>query len=256
MTRRAHPLWPALLLLVVAVGLAPPAQGQELFSWWRRGLLPLELAPGSWVEVERSEAAEGQVVVDTVRVEVLGGAPEGRRWVQLDTAGDRWLLLLDLGRVRALERGGSLLDALERLLQAGPGGTLREEDLAELRSRRLVRRHFEDLFEDPRLETSALPDTQAFGRTLPRQRALLVEEREQRTPMGPRTLVQRTRIRSTAVLSAAMPITGVLRSATTVVVESEWEGGKSGARRPPLVTELGLRTLACGHSEPRPAPAP
>jgi hypothetical protein len=225
---------------------APAARAQEVFSWWRRGLLPLVLEPGSWVLMERVELAEGRTTRDSIQCAVLAAEGDGTRWVQLHVAGEPagWVLRVDPARLSA-ER--DLLDGVVELYRLGEQGEVAPQDLSELRENRLVRRHFEDLFEHPRVERNALPDTEMAGETLGRERVALTETREQRVPMGRRTLVHRTTASSVAQISPAVPIFHLLQSTTTTRVETESDPPDPRRRAPPpLITELRLRCVGFG----------
>jgi hypothetical protein len=236
--------------LALAAGFAAvlpgPAHAQELFSWWRRGLLPLELTPGAWVRLERLEAAEGRVETDTLDCAVRAAQPDGTRWVELRVRSETesWIFQLDPSRLRA---DVDLLDAVLELYRLPGDGSAQAQDLAQLRNNRLVRRHFQDIFTSPQLTRSTLPDTTWSGGRLAREEVVLSETREQRVPMGRRTLIHRTVARSQAQISAQVPVFHLLGATTTTRVETAVDPPEPNRRAPPpLIALLQLRCLAFG----------
>jgi hypothetical protein len=231
---------------------ASSAQFQELFSWWRRELLPLSLDPGSWIALERIEAAEGQVVTDTLTCQVLDAAGD-TYWVEVDASGadTGWILHVDLERLARADV--DLFDSLLDLWYVREGGQLERENLDELGESRMVRRHLEDLFVDPEVQRSALPDSTVHGATVGRERVVLQEKQETVTPMGGRTLAHVTDVRSEAVISPAVPVFGLLSASTSILVRSEWRSDGDVQRGPPpLMTEIRIRCLDFGRHEPAP----
>lgn len=239
----------SIALLIATCLVPPPAWGQELLSWWKRDLLPLELEPGSWVVYASEELSEGQTYVDTLRVEVLAADSLGRRWIELEDAGsrERDLLLVD---PTLLSPDRSLLDALVRHLRWLPGDELIEEDVEEHRRSRLVARHFQDPFRDPEIDRTAMADTSIQGRTWGREKVVLREVREEPRPVGGGALV--TRLRSEAELSAAVPVFGVLRGRSVTEVLTRSGDGEEDPRRrrmPPLRSEFRWICLEFGRGE-------
>ena len=236
----------AVAILTLCVASASPARAQEVFSWWRRGLLPLALEPGTWVQLERVEAAEGRTTTDTIRCAVIAAEGDGTRWVQLQVVAEPagWVLRVDPQRLRAEQ---DLLDAVLELYRVEGNGDVAPQDLSQLRENRLVRRHFEDLFEHPEVSRRALPDTSIAGVAVAREGIVLSETREQRVPMGRRTLIHRTVARSVAQISPAVPLFHLLDSITTTRVETESLPPDPRRRPPPpLISELRLRCFAFG----------
>lgn len=167
----------------------------------------------------------------------------------------RDFLLLDLGRLR---ESASPVDAVRRLLRQGPDGRVVEEDLAEHRESRLVRRHLEDPFVDPRIERHALPDTLLAGRAVALESVVLTELRTEERLVGPVTMVIETELRARARLSPEVPILGLVDSSTRTLVRtrSRVDGRDSGRRpAPPLENLRMLRCLAFGRDRPGPLPA-
>ena len=232
-----------------------PTSAQELLSWWKRDLLPLDLEPGSWVVYASEEHTEGQVFVDTLRVQVLEADSLGRRWVELVDVGsaESDLLLVDPARLSP-ER--PLLDALVRHVRRLPGDRLVEEDVEEHRRSRLVQRHFMDPFHDPTITQTILPDTLVGGEDRSRERVVLRETQEQARPVGGGFLV--TRLYSEAELCPSVPVFGVLRgrSLTDVFTRPDGESeGRQRRRMPPLRNEFRWTCLDFGRDGPSGLPA-
>lgn len=235
-----------MAIITLCAATAGPACAQEVFSWWRRGLLPLALEPGTWVQLERVEAAEGRTTTDTIRCAVVAAEEDGSRWVQLQVVAEPagWVLRVDPQRLHAEQ---DLLDAVLELYRVEGTGSVAPQDLSQLRDNRLVRRHFEDLFEHPEVMRRALPDTSIEGAAVAREGIVLSETREQRVPMGRRTLIHRTVARSVAQISPAVPLFHLLESITTTRVETESLPPDRHRRPPPpLMSEMRLRCLAFG----------
>jgi hypothetical protein len=249
----------AAFALCLAVPCPVQAQFQELFTWWRRQLLPLSLEPGAWVRLERREAAAGEVLGDTLTCAVLQEEPDGSHWVEVraSRSEEAWLLHVDL---HALTPGTTdLFEALRDLIHVDPDGTLVRESLDDLEESRMIRRHLEDLFENPSIERHDLPDSVVAGRSLAREEVILTETREARAPMGTRTLVHRSDLRSQAVLSAGVPVFGLLSATTWITVTSRWEPDDEKPMRrrpPPLLSEIRIRCLDFGWEHPRGLPSP
>lgn len=246
----------ALLLLLLVPLLPVSSEAQELLSWWKRDLLPLDLEPGSWVVYASEEFSEGQLFSDTLAVEILAADSLARRWVELRDAGspESDLLLIDPERLRPSR---PLLDALVRHVRRLPGGELVEEDVEEHRRSRLVQRHFQDPFEDPSVERVALADTLLQGRSAARERVVLHEVRRRPQPVGGGVHVRR--LRSQAELCPAVPVFGVLRGSTVTEVETRPATGagedRASRRMPPLRSEMRWTCLDFGRGEPAGLPA-
>jgi hypothetical protein len=201
------------------------------------------------VRYESIELAEGRSYTDTLRFTVRERQPGGTVWLEVEPEGspERSLLLLDPQRIR---EGSELLDALQRLVRIGPEGRLVEEPVEEHRESRVVQRHFQDAFTDPKLDRHALPDTLLGEVQAPRERLVLHEVKEERTPMGSNVLVLRSELLSEVVVSPRVPLFGVLwarnRTEVSSRTEREGEGPDRGRRAPPLYNELSLRCLEFG----------
>jgi hypothetical protein len=128
------------------------------------------------------------------------------------------------------------------------GRDVARQDLAELRENPLVRRHFEDLFEHPQVSRTALPDTVIAGARVGRERVVLTESRDQRVPMGRRTLVHHTLAQSVAEISTSVPLFHLLSAVTRTEVDTTSDPPDARRRPPPpIITELTLRCLEFGH---------
>ena len=244
--------WLALLSLTLLVAQVPAAQAQDLLSWWNRDLLPIDLVAGDWIELEFTDISEEGAFTDSMRVEVLLAPADAPAWVLVEgaTRGESDFFLIDFPLLRS---GASPMDALLRLVRQQVDGTLVEEDLADHRDSRLVRRHLEDPFENPEITRRAAPDTTFAGQSLPREHVLLHELRVEERPMGPVTTVIRTELAAHAVVSPGIPVLGLLSATTrTVVTTEQRRAGKSRERRgaPPLESIRGLRCLGFGRGEP------
>jgi hypothetical protein len=220
--------------------------GQELFSWWRREMIEIDLVPGAWAEFEITELAEGERSFERLRCEVLDGGESEGNWIALSWPGQEEWFVLELTDPDSL-RGGEILDGLLDLYRMLPGGAAAREDVAEVQNDRLLRRHFQDLFDDPRVESAALPDTILDGRSLPREWLRLTERREDRVKMGRGDVVYVQEVESLAETSTAVPLFGLLRSRTHIVLSSEG-GGRDAP--PPLITETSVVCAEFGHRSP------
>ena len=238
-------LWLAVLLAPLA---GTPAMAQEIFSWWRRDLLELDLTPGDWAEFEITELSEGQRTVERIRFEVLDGHDADANWIALSWPGQPEWFVLKLTEEDSLKQL-EILDGLLELYRMLPAEAAIREDVARVRDDRLLRRHFQDLFEDPIVERSALPDTTIAGSVLPRESLVLRERREDRVKMGRAEVVYVQEVESRAQLSSAVPLFGLLRSETRTVLSSEGEGRDAP---PPLITESSVVCLGFGHHDPAP----
>jgi len=234
--------------------LAGPALGSssgDLFSWWRRQLLPLSFPEGGWVTVAREEIAEGQVRSDTLTCRVLEITDPDARWVAVESAGgrERWLLEVALTR---LGTDHEPLDAVRSLHRWPPGAPPQREDLSELRENSLARRSLEDMFQAPEITRVARADSLIDGVEVRREGVELVEVQETTLPMGDRAMVHTTELRSVATLSPDVPILGLLASFTRTVSSTRWEGNVRGRRaaRPPLVSETRTWCLDFGIAAP------
>lgn len=248
--------WGLALLLVVVVATPVLASSSgDLFSWWRRQLLPLSFPEGGWVTVAREEVAEGQVLSDTLTCRVLTITDPGARWILVESAGetDRWILEVEVER---LGPDHAPLDAVRSLHRWPRGGKAQPEDLVELRENSFARRSLEDMFQSPEVTRTDRPDSLIAGVPVRRQTVELVEVQETRLPMGDRAMVHTTDLRSRATLSPDVPILGVLASFTRTVSSTRWEGNVRGQRsaQPPLVSETRTRCLDFGIAVPEPLP--
>ena len=199
------------LLLLSILAAATPCRAQEIFSWWHRGLIDLDLRPGSWAEFQSTETAEGQQTKETLRCEVLAVTGAKEHWIELKFLNEAESYVLLVAPLDSLRRG-DLLDGLRRVFQILPAGAVKEQDLQSVKTNRLLKRHFQDLFEDPTVLRHALPDTLIQDETIPREEVRLEEVREVKVKMGRSDMVYRNRAVAVAQLSPAVPIFGLLRS--------------------------------------------
>jgi len=240
----------ALPVLLFVGGTVIPSQSQEVFGWWRRGLLDLDLTPGSWVYMESEELSEGQLVSDRFRCTILAADPDGARWVAVSVDGkeERWVL--KMASEDSL-RGDSILDGLLALYRM-TGDQVETQDVQRMRENRFVRRHFQDLFTNPQLTRETLPDSVVGQATIRRERVRLTETTEQRVTMGSRERIYVDETTADAVLSADVPVFGVITSSTEATLS---ESGEESPL-PPLTTLYRLRLLDFGHEEAPGLPAP
>jgi hypothetical protein len=236
-------------MILVLSGPVGSAAAQEIFSWWRRNLLELDMVPGAWVELESEEWAEGDRRQERMRVEVLAAADDGGRWLLLSwpesPADERESWVLRTAPVDSLGEG-RILDHLRELYRLLPGGAAAAEDVGRVRSDRLLRRHFQDLFSEPALVQSALPDTVVQGRRLPRRWVRLSETRADTVRMGRREVVYRQEVVAEAQLAEAVPLFGLLRCETTTRLS---EAGADSRSAPPLLTRSRLLCTGFGRRE-------
>jgi hypothetical protein len=223
-------------LLCVLLG-AAPAEGQEVFSWFNRGLLPVDFTHGDWVTYAVEEIDEYGAVRDTLTVAVVH-VDSAEVWLRLDSPTTTDFIALDPARV---EPGAELLDAIIRVVHDTEEGLV-EEDLEEMRGSALVQRHFSDPFRDPRVKRDALADTLFSGTTLSRERVELEELR--REEVGAYVVV--TDLFARAELSPHVPLLGLLSSWTLSEVTTEAADGARSRRRPPLVNESSLTCIDFG----------
>lgn len=244
--------WVLTTLLLFVLAGASPCRAQEIFSWWHRGLIELDLRPGSWAEFQSTETAEGQQTKESLRCEVLAATDEGEHWIELKFLNEAESYVLLVAPLDTL-RQGDLLDGLRRVFKILPGGAVEEQDLQNLKTNRLLKRHFQDLFEDPTIQRQALPDTLISERTITREEVRLEEVREVRVRMGRGDMVYRNQAVAVAQISSAVPIFGLLRS------KVDTELAPAEARRgspPPLLTEDELVCVDFGRkSSPRGIPS-
>jgi hypothetical protein len=245
MPRLAVPLLLGVLLALSATT-ARDSAAQEIFSWWRRDLLDLDLRPGAWTEFEIVELSEGQQSVERVRCRILDGGESDGHWLAIDWPEQPEWFVLKLAVEDSL-RGGDLLDGLIELYRMLPGDAVVREDVTEVREDRLLRRHFQDLFEDPSIQRRALADTTIGGTTLHREELVLHERREDRVKMGSREVTYVQEVESVAQLSPQVPLFGLLGSETRSVLSSEGEGRDAP---PPLITESRVTLLGFGIQSP------
>lgn len=206
---------------------AAPADlsAQEVFSWFNRGLLPVEFHEGDWVRYEATSIDEYGPVTDTLSVSVVSVADDSV-WLRMESARERDFVSVDPAR---LSPGRSILDALTRVVRQTDEGWV-EEDLERLRESALAQRHFSDPFHEPVLLRQALADTVCSGVSLQREAVALTETRRE----GAGGIVIVTQLEARAEISAAIPLTGLLRSRTNSVVSTESATAGSGRRRPPF----------------------
>jgi len=234
------------LCCVLSLTLPSASNGQEVFSWWRRELLELDLKPGGWVEFEITELSEGQQTVERIRCQVLDGPGADGHWIALSWPGQPEWFVLRLADEERM-RQGEVLDALLELYRMLPADAVAREDVAEVREDRLLRRHFQDLFEDPSVERRALPDSVLGELVLSREELILRERREDRVKMGRREVLYIQEVESHAEISAMVPLFGLLKSNTRTVLRSEGEGRDAP---PPLITESTVVCVGFGHQDP------
>jgi hypothetical protein len=228
------------LLVALCSFLAIPASAQEVFSWFNRGLLPVEFVDGDRVTYAVEEIDEYGAVRDTLTVSVVD-AGSTRVWLRIETPRARDYVALD---PRLVTPGALLLDAITRVVHDTETGLV-EEDLDELRESALVQRHFTDPFREPEIRRSALPDTVVGGAPLAREAVELAEMR--RETMGPVVVV--TSLHARAQLSPLVPMIGLLRSWTLSEVTSESADGSRARRRPPVTVESSLTCIGFGRGE-------
>jgi hypothetical protein len=245
------------ILAVASVCLPPStAEAFELLAWWKRGLLELRLEPGDWARYAITETGEEGTVQDTLQVTVLAAGDDARRWLKVEGDQDAGMDFLLVDPVR-LQTSGHPLDAVLRVVRLESDGTWHEEDLAEHRENRIVQRHLEDPFHDPHVQRTALADTLVEGRRITRERVLLTEVRREERKAGRNVLVLETDLRSSAQLSADVPVAGLLEARTVTLFRTRTQtpDGQSLGRggTPPLLSERTLRCLAFGRLHPPPA---
>ncbi len=249
--------WTLATLMVVGSGISPrPAQSQELLSWWKRDLIEVDLRPGTWVTYSSTEFSEGEIYADTLTVRVVATVEDSLRWVEIDDHRrfEREFLLIDPTRLRP---DRSLLDALDRHLRLLPSGEVVEERVEELRSSRLVQRHFQDLFTDPVVTRESRPDTllaMAADSSCAREHIRLAERREEPAPVGASIMV--TQIQSDAILSPCIPIFSVLRARTVTELSTRasTNSGPRSRKVAPLRTVLEWHCIAFGEDGPTELP--
>lgn len=224
-------------LAVVLLLFAVPASAQEVFSWFNRGLLPVDFTPGAWVTYAVEEVDEYGAVRDTLKVTVIE-ADTSTVWLQFKTPRTTDYIALDPTRVAP---GAALLDAIIRVVHDTEEGLV-EEDLDEMRESALVERHFSDPFRDPQVRRVALADTLVDGTSLSRESVELSETR--RESIGAYVVV--TDLFARARLSPEVPLLGLLSSWTLSEVTTEAAEGGRSRRRPPLVNESSLTCLQFG----------
>ncbi len=243
----------ALLVgLLMAGATSSQAQGTELFTWWQRQLLPLDFEAGSWIELERFEAAEGQSWLDTLRVDVLAADADGTVWVQAGQSSTSKGFVVHLDPAN-LAPDRPVLGAILAFFSTDDGRTFSPESLDSAHRSRFARRHLEDPFREPLIERAALADSSMGSQTISREAVHLSETQETRAPMGQRELIHATVLDARAVISPAVPILGLLEVVTTAETSSRWEGSGSGRTRPPqppLYSEVRLRCVGFGREAP------
>lgn len=246
------------LLCLLVLGSAAPALASssgDLFSWWRRQLLPISFEEGGWVTLARQETAEGQVVSDTLTCRVLASTDEASTWIQVESSGDpeRWVLQVDLAKLRATDEP---IAAVLGVFRVAPGGPAVREDLSELKENSFARRSLEDMFTSPEIVQTDLPDSLVSGAAIRRQAVQLSETQETTLPMGDRRMIHSTELFSRATLSPDVPVVGLLESFTRTVSATRWEGNLRGSRptQPPLISQTHTRCLAFGREPARPRP--
>lgn len=247
-----------VVFLLPLLTLVRPAAAFELLAWWRRDLLALELEPGDWARFALRDVSEDGAVTDTLTVTVLAADEPTQRWLRIEGGPDEPAdyLLLEMDRLGPDDQP---LDAVARLVRRTPDGVWHEEDLVEHRESRLVQRHLQDPFRDPRLERSALDDSLAYGRTITRERVILSEVQREERKVGRNVLVIETQLRAIATLSPEVPLVGLLDAETTTLVSTSTvspEGKQLGRGALPLFGERTLRCLEFGHLEPAPTEIP
>ncbi len=238
-----------IFLLASAVLFPAGARAQEIFSWWRRGLIDLDLRPGGWVEFVDSELAEGELSTERIRVTVLADAPGGGHWIQLlypEDEGESFVL-----RIAGLDslRRGEILDGLREIYHLLPGGAVEKQDVEKVKKQRLLRRQFQDPFLAPAVQRRDLPDTLVAGVILSREEVRLSETRSDTVNMGQRRLIYRNRVEAVAQLSPKVPIFGLLIARSTTTLSAEGDGRDTP---PPLVTRSELRCVGFGHDRAAP----
>ncbi len=239
---------PVLPLLLVLLLWPAGSSAQEVFSWWRRGLIDLDLRAGSWVEVVDEEMAEGELSTQRIRVTVLADAAEGGHWIELWYPEQGEGYVLRVGDEEEL-RTAEILDGLQEIYHLLPAGAVKKEDVGKVREQRLLRRQFEDPFLAPAVTRRAMSDTVMAGQRLSREEVRLSETRRDTVDMGRRRLVYRNEIESVAEISPQIPVFGLLRARTTTVLSAEGEGRDTP---PPLVTRRELRCVDFGRKVPAP----
>lgn len=240
----------------MTLSLAFSAAGDELFSWWERGLLDLSLEPGAWVVVEGREDDGHRAEVDTLRCDVLA-AENGLRWLRMESSrsDDAWILSVEYESLRKLR---PLVDSLRDLYRVQTGGALTREELSELKESQMFRRRLQDPFEDPEITRESLPDTLVHGQALARDRVVMSERREKRIPLGKNELEYSIELHSVAQMSAAIPIFGVLHSETETTERTVHHRlDERSPVEPPETQHLRreLRCLGFGQAEPLGLPA-
>lgn len=230
-------------LALIGLALAPVAQAHELLSWWRRGLIEVDLQAGAWSEFEIQEWQDGESVRDTLRCTVLD-ADGGKRWVEIERPhhGDTWIVALDLDRLKGTM---PLLFAFDGLYRRDEDGTWSAQSLEELKDSSLARGRLEDPFKDPTIERGALADSLVAGRSVRRERVRLHEKRDRVIPQGSRELRYAIELTSEAVLSPDVPVFGLLRSETVVSETTRIVDAKGNRVGPPGLPQQHARSLRC-----------
>jgi hypothetical protein len=227
----------AFISLILILCCAVPSSAQEVFSWFNRGLLPVDFTEGDWVSYAIEEVDEYGAVRDTLTVTVVE-VDSSRVWLRLESPNTVDYVALDPERVSP---GAEMLEAIVRVVHDTDAGLV-EEDLEEMRGSALAQRHFSDPFRDPEIRRRALADSLVGGHPLTREAVELVELR--REAVGAYVVV--TDLFARAQLSPEVPLLGLVSSWTLSEVTTEAAEGGRSRRRPPLVNETALTCLDFG----------